>query len=102
MAENCPGCGIRYEREPGYWVGAVTINTAVTFASFLAVFTTLTLITWPEVPWGWVMGVTLAVNLVVPVVFYPLSKTLWLAFELGWRPLEREELEAARRRVADA
>lgn len=83
-------------------MGAVTINTAVTFASFLVVFTALALVTWPEVPWGWVMGITLAVNLVVPVVFYPFSKTLWLAFEMGWRPLEREELEAARRRVADA
>lgn len=80
----------------------MTINTAVTFASFLVVFTALALVTWPEVPWGWVMGITLAVNLVVPVVFYPFSKTLWLAFEMGWRPLEREELEAARRRVGDA
>ncbi len=102
LAEHCPGCGLRFEREPGYWVGAVIINTTITFAIFVALFVGLTLITWPDVPWGWVMGVTVGVNLVVPVIFYPLSKTIWLALDLGWHPLDAAELEGANRRATGA
>jgi len=42
--------------------------------------------------------ITIVANGVIPVAFYPVSKTLWLALELGWHPLEPRELEAARRR----
>ena len=50
MAEHCSRCGLRFEREPGYWVGAVTINTIVIFGTFLVVFGGLVVLTWPDVP----------------------------------------------------
>jgi hypothetical protein len=31
----------------------------------------------------------------LPVVFYPLSKTLWMALELSWHPLEDHEIAEA-------
>ncbi|HEU4318575.1 MAG TPA: DUF983 domain-containing protein [Acidimicrobiia bacterium] len=99
MHDHCPGCGLHFEREPGYWVGAVTINTVVIFATFLVTFGGLTLLTWPNVPWVVVLIVTLIVNLVVPIVFYPLSKTVWLALEMSWHPLEPDEIEAAAARL---
>lgn len=95
MHEFCPNCGLRFEREPGYWVGAVIINTAVIFATFLVVFGGMVLLTFPGVPWGLVLGVTLVANIAIPVVFYPISKSLWLAMELSWHPLEAEEIESA-------
>lgn len=91
MHQICPGCGLKFERESGYWVGAVTINTTVTFLSFVTVFTAMTFASWPDVAWGMVMGGTVAVNLLVPIVFYPLSKTLWAAMEISWRPLEPQD-----------
>jgi hypothetical protein len=99
MHPICPGCGLEFEREEGYWVGAVTVNTAVTFVSFVTLFTVLTVANWPEVPWGLVMGVTIGVNLVLPVAFYPFSKTLWSALEMSWHPLEPEEIAAAQARA---
>lgn len=101
MKETCDSCGFRFEREPGYWVGAVTINTVVIFATFLVVFGGSVLLTWPEVPWPAVLVVTLVVNLLVPTVFYPVSKTVWSALELSWHPLEPEEIEAAASRLAN-
>lgn len=100
LKESCDRCGFRFEREPGYWVGAVTINTVFIFATFLVVFGGSLLLTWPDVPWTWVLIVTLVVNLLVPIVFYPISKTLWSALELSWHPLEPEEIEAAAGRIA--
>jgi uncharacterized protein (DUF983 family) len=99
MRDDCLTCGLRFEREPGYWVGAVIINTAVIFGTFLIVFGGMVLLTWPEVPWVTVLVVTLAANMVIPVVFYPMSKTVWLALELSWHPLEPPEIEAAQNRI---
>ena len=99
MHEDCLECGLRFEREPGYWVGAVTINTIVIFATFLVTFGGMVTLTWPDVPWVTVLIVTLTINLLVPTLFYPLSKTIWLALELSWHPLEPNEIEAAATRV---
>lgn len=99
MLDTCESCGVRFEREEGYWVGAVIINTTVTFVSFVGLFVTLTAATWPNVPWATVMGVTIALNVLLPVLFYPVSKSLWSALELSWHPLEPSEADAARERV---
>lgn len=99
MKEYCSNCGLRFEREPGYWVGAVVVNTAVIFATFLLVFGGMVLLTYPDVPWGPVLGITLVANVVIPVVFYPISKSVWSGMELTWHPLEPDEIEAAAQRV---
>jgi hypothetical protein len=62
-------------------------------------FLTLVLATWPQVPWGTVMGVTIVANAAIPVAFYPISMTVWLALEMSWHPLEIEEIEAAAERA---
>lgn len=99
MKEFCTSCGHRFEREPGYWVGAVIINTTVIFATFLVVFGGMVLVTYPIVPWTLVLVVTAVANLVIPVVFYPVSKALWAGMELSWHPLEPHEVEQAHDRA---
>ncbi len=44
---------------------------------------------------------TIAANILVPVWFYPVSKTLWMALELSWHPLEEDERAAASARATD-
>jgi hypothetical protein len=99
MHEHCAACGLRFERESGYWVGAVIINTTVIFGTFLFVFGGMVLVTYPDVPWALVLGVTVVVNILIPIVFYPISKSLWLGMELSWHPLENDEIEEAAGRV---
>lgn len=77
------------------------INTTVTFATFLVVFAGSILLTWPDVAWVWVLTATVVANLVIPIWFYPVSKTLWSALELSWHPLEADELAAAADRAGD-
>lgn len=95
LKERCPRCGVRFEREPGYWVGAMIIVTTITFALFLILLVGGIVITWPDVPWNWLLGVTIGANLIVPALAYPHSKTLWAALEMSWHPLEPSEIEAA-------
>ncbi len=100
LREHCGRCGLRFEREQGYWVGALIINTTIAFGTFFLLFVGGMALTWPDVPWG-VLGVVAVVAMAfVPLIFYPLSKTLWMALELSWHPLEEKEITEAAARVS--
>lgn len=75
------------------------VNTAATFGLFVVIGITITLVTWPEVPWNAILFITLAFNGLFPVLFYPFSKTVWVALDLAFRPVETEELSGTRRRL---
>lgn len=87
MVEACPGCGHHFERDPGYWLGAMIINTAVVIGVFLVGFGGAAWLTWPDVPWTSILIATMVANLVVPVLFFPFSKTIFVALDLAVRPL---------------
>jgi hypothetical protein len=80
-------------------VGALIVNTAVAFGAFLVLFVGGIALTWPDVPWGALMVITLAAMALLPVVFYPFSKTIWIAMELSWHPLEESEIRQASERA---
>lgn len=94
-----PTCGHRFEREPGYWVGAVIFNTALASGSFPLTFGLVLLVTWPDVPWDWLAPIAVAVTALVPILLYSWSKTLETAYDLYVYPLEPEEVGAARERL---
>ncbi|MEZ5264788.1 MAG: hypothetical protein R2755_24055 [Acidimicrobiales bacterium] len=52
-----------------------------------------TWITYPHIPVLAMLGATFAVAIVVPLLFWPFSQTLWMAFDLGWRPAREGELD---------
>lgn len=94
MVDRCPGCGHRFEREEGFFLGAYVINLAVaqTLVILLAVVPCIVLLARdPDtgvMPFlvGGVLGAVLG-----PVVFYPYSKTVWTAFDLMLRPAHASE-----------
>jgi uncharacterized protein (DUF983 family) len=92
LVDRCPRCGLRFERHEGYWLGAIAINTGATIVVFFGVFVTGMVVTWPDVPWNGLLVATVAVNLVFPIVFYPWSKTLWVAIDLSMHPPEERDL----------
>ncbi len=85
MTRTCGGCGLLFEREPGYWVGAMTMNTTAVVGIFLATFALGAVLWWPDVPWGWLLTVTIGINLIFPLIFYPYAKTIWVALDLSFR-----------------
>ena len=93
LKETCPTCGYSFERESGYWVGALTINTAVAIATFFVVFIVVVLLTMPGVDWVPLLIVTVITNAIVPVLFYPFSKTVWMAGDLYFHRYREEEAD---------
>jgi uncharacterized protein (DUF983 family) len=95
MRERCPRCGLRFERIEGHWSGDLGINTIVSFG---ALFLTLIIgfaVTYPDVPGVLLFVCAIAVAVIVPLAFFPFSKTLWLAIDLMMRPLEPGEVDPA-------
>ena len=88
---------------PGQLAGGDLERDAVPLGVTEAVFGILVIawaaLTWPDVPWMWVLVVGLVVNAALPIVFYPFSKTLFLAVDLilihaddrSWRANQRAE-----------
>lgn len=85
MQQECPRCALRFEREEGYWLGAVALNLVVTEGLFVGLLVLGIVATWPDVPWTGLMVVLVAVNIATPILFHPYSRTLWLAIERGVR-----------------
>lgn len=91
MAQRCPGCGYRFERQVGFALGAMTVNTIVTLGFLLATLVTGVAVTLPGVAVGPVVGACAAVAAVTPLVFFGSSRTVWAAIDLAMRPLEPPE-----------
>lgn len=90
MRERCPRCGFRLERIEGHWLGALGLNTIVTFAAVLVAVVAGLIATYPGPLAPAVIAIG-ATAVVVPLVFFPVSKSLWSAIDLAMRPLEPED-----------
>lgn len=91
MKDRCPRCAFPLERIEGHWMGALGMNTIVTF---FALFTTIVVgvaVTYPDMPTVLLMAIAVTVAIVVPLLFFPFSRTLWSAVDLAMRPLEPDD-----------
>jgi uncharacterized protein (DUF983 family) len=90
MVERCAVCGYRFTREEGYWTGALIVNMAVAEAWFAVLFAAIVLVTMPNVAWVPLLVAGAVTNTVLPALFYPFSKTLWMALDLHFHPPGRD------------
>src|SRR6478752_8520951 len=92
MVPDCPRCGLHFEREQGYWAGALAINIVATAGLFAIVFVALLVATIPNVPVAPLLAILVPIAVLGPIVFYPFSKTVWVAVDLGFlQRLDRNE-----------
>src|SRR5437588_1529773 len=77
--EKCPVCGFEFEREPGYYTGAMAINLVV--SELLIAIVAVPLAASQVVPVSTliILGVTLPILL--PILFYRPTKSLWMSFD---------------------
>ena len=93
LAERCPNCGLATDRVVGHWVGAVGMNTMLTFgALFLVLFVGL-VASYPDIAVVPVLAASVAVAVILPIVAWPYSQTLWTAIDIMMRPVTSEELD---------
>lgn len=92
MREHCPRCGLPLERgEEGYQVGSYMFNIIAAELAFAAMFMAVLVATWPSPPWSLLLYGGVALTIIAPFLFFPFSKTVFLAFDLVFRPAEPPE-----------
>ena len=84
MHDECDGCGLKYERAPGYFLGSIYINYGVTALtmSFSYIFFHIVL--------GYenrtVLPPILAFCLLFPAIFVRYARSFWLALDCYFDP----------------
>ena len=73
----CPACGAVFQREEGFFVGAIMLNVVTTEAAVMAA-AGLCLLAFPGRD-RLLLGLLLAVAFLFPVAFYHHAWSLWLA-----------------------
>ena len=81
MRTTCPRCELRFAKEEGGFLGAMTLNYVVAIGVWLVVLIAGIVLTVPDVPIVPLMALSAVVLIIVPLWFYPRSKMLWAAVE---------------------
>ena len=89
--ERCPTCNYPTMRVPDQWIGGLGINTMVTFTLLVLGIAGGVVATYPDIA---VAPLTVGLGLfagLFPVVFYPVSKSLWAGIDLAMRPVDPDD-----------
>ena len=86
MRERCPHCGLKFERMEGHWLGAVAVNTVVSATAVILTVVVAMLVWGTDVSRGLLLAIAAPVGVIVPVLFDPVSRTLWTAIDALVRP----------------
>jgi hypothetical protein len=76
---RCPACGLVFERETGYFIGAIYINYGLTV--LLALGGYFALEAWLAPSPGWQVAVWGTFVVLFPLWSFRYSKALWLALD---------------------
>lgn len=74
MYERCSECNYRFDKEPGYFFGAMYISYGMAIAELLPVFLVFT---W-FLPLGWLFVLMFAILLLTMFFNYRVSRVLWI------------------------
>jgi uncharacterized protein (DUF983 family) len=92
VLRRCRACGLRLDRgEPDYWLGAVLFNLIAAELLFAVGTAAVLVLTWPNPPWGALQWGGIPVLIAFPIITYPITKLLWLGFDLAFRPVTPDD-----------
>lgn len=88
MHNRCDGCGLHFQRGPGYYLGSTYINYGITAGIVTAVFVVGQVVM--NVPGRTLLWPLFAFCLIFPVLIFRHARALWLALDCH---LDRSVLE---------
>jgi uncharacterized protein (DUF983 family) len=80
MYNLCPACGLKFEREPGYFIGAMYISYAFA-AFFIGVVSFLVNLVLPELTFAWTVLAAAVLMLPLVPMMIRYSKILWMTID---------------------
>jgi uncharacterized protein (DUF983 family) len=79
MYEACLECGLKFEREQGYFVGAIYVNYVATV--LIAIPGYFILDAWTSISLRQQLFLWVTFGVVFPLLFFHYSRSLWLALD---------------------
>lgn len=93
LKDRCPRCRLHLHREEGdYFLGAYMIMLIAMEVVFAIGFLVVLIVTWPNPPWEAIQWIGLVLIVAGVLLAYPFAKTLFLAIDLMFRPVDPSEL----------
>jgi uncharacterized protein (DUF983 family) len=94
MKHACPTCGQVFERGEShdFFIGAYLINLVVAESTAVVVAAVMWIVLGSRVSFNVLWGASMLLAVIMPVIFYPFSRELWLAFDLHFRPTEAGDM----------
>ncbi len=93
MRDRCPHCDLVFEREPGYFTGAMYASYFLGIFMTLPVWMTLLL---AEVHYWIILTVSVAMVILLMPVFFHYSRVIWLHIDYHFNPVTFEQSDALR------
>ena len=88
MYETCPSCGLRFEREPGYFVGAMYVNYGLTVLLVIPGHFILDALVPLSLTTHLVLWSSAAI--ILPLAMFRHARSLWLTLDFTFDPHESE------------
>ena len=88
MNERCPRCGLVYEREPGYFAGAMVVSYAIAVPTFGLIVIAL-LVAGLDTGFALLLGA--ALYLVLAPFIFRYSRVVWLHFDWLLDPVDADD-----------
>lgn len=94
MYEKCPVCGWRFEREEGYWTGAIALNLVVTELLITLIGIPLAIaFALSGAPITLLLLIGLPLPIFLPFLFFRHAKSLWMTIDFILHPVEEENIK---------
>lgn len=84
IRKHCPRCSLVFEKEAGYWTGSLAINIVFTGGVLIFCLAALLIATAPAIPVIPIVAVLAPVAILLPIISYPFTHTLWMAIDYGF------------------
>lgn len=88
--ERCSFCNYVYEREPGYYTGAIAVNLVV--SELLITVIAVPLAASQTVPLSILIVLGCTLPWLLPLLFYRPTKSLWMSFDHFVHPASSEKV----------
>lgn len=84
MHTRCPRCGLLFEREPGYFTGAMVVSYSIA----TVVYGALVVLLWTLLPLEWALLAAAGLFLVTVPAIWRSSRVIWMHLD---RALDAED-----------
>jgi uncharacterized protein (DUF983 family) len=90
LEDHCPRCQLALERgeRSDFWIGAYVFNLVAGEVLAIGIPIIWMIASAPHQPWTSIEIVGGVLCVALPFLFFPFSRTLWLAWDLSFRPIE--------------